>query len=118
MRRPSVRQIGAQEARLIGGGRAPGCRWAARDIEVGFGEYPTATVQGALETFLRDAFPRFADRPVVRRWGGTMAFTPDGLPAQGTVPGVPAALYAAGFNAHGMSLGFATGKRLAASLVG
>jgi len=77
-----------------------GCRWSARDREVGFGEYPTAPVQAALESFLREAFPRFAERPIRQRWGGTMAFTGDGLPRQGVVPGVPAARYVAGFNAH------------------
>lgn len=90
-----------------------GCRWVARDEEVGYRETPTATVQGALERFLADAFPRFAGRAVRHRWAGTMAFTPDGVPRIGEVPGIPAALYAAGFNGHGMSLGFATGRHLA-----
>ncbi|HEY0782870.1 MAG TPA: FAD-dependent oxidoreductase, partial [Thermoanaerobaculia bacterium] len=88
-----------------------------KDAEVGFGEHPTATVQGALDRFLEEALPRFAEREVVKRWGGIMAFTSDGLPRQGGVPGVPGALYVAGFNGHGMSLGFATGKRLAEELV-
>jgi len=70
-------------------------------------------VQGALERFLAEYFPRFADRPVRHRWAGTMAFTADGLPCFGTVPEIPAALYAAGMNGHGMSLGFATGRYLA-----
>ena len=95
-----------------------GCRWAARDAEVGFIEAPTATVQGALDRFLADTFPRFAHLPVVRRWGGTMAFTADGLPRLGAVPGVPDALYAAGLNGHGMSLGFALGRHLARRLLG
>jgi glycine/D-amino acid oxidase-like deaminating enzyme len=47
-----------------------------------------------------------------------MAFTPDGLPAIGAVPGIPAALYAAGMNGHGMSLGFATGRYLARRVCG
>lgn len=95
-----------------------GCRWAARETEVGYQEAPTGVVQGALERFLREAFPRFADRPVAHRWAGTMAFTADGLPRVGDVPGVPGAIYAAGFNGHGMSLGFATGRYLARRAVG
>jgi len=95
-----------------------GCRWVARDTEVGYEEAPTARVQGALDTFLRDAFPRFADRPIRHRWAGIMAFTPDGLPRTGEVPGIPQAIYAAGFNGHGMSLGFATGRWLAGRVVG
>ena len=47
-----------------------------------------------------------------------MAFTADGLPRTGEVPGVPGAIYAAGFNGHGMSLGFATGKWLAGRVAG
>lgn len=90
-----------------------GCRWAARETEVGYEEAPTAKVQGALDAFLREAFPRFVDRPVRHRWAGIMAFTSDGLLRTGEVPGVPGAVYAAGFNGHGMSLGFATGRRLA-----
>jgi len=95
-----------------------GCRWAAREVEVGTAETPTATVQGALERFLGDAFPRFAGRPVRQRWAGTMAFTSDGLPRIGEVPGLPNAIYAAGFNGHGMSLGFATGRYLARRAMG
>jgi len=95
-----------------------GCRWAARETEVGFEETPTAQVQGALEGFLRQAFPRFADRPIRHRWAGTMAFTADGLPRTGEVPEVPGAIYAAGMNGHGMSLGFATGRWLAGRVVG
>jgi gamma-glutamylputrescine oxidase len=95
-----------------------GCRWAARETEVGYEETPTAKVQGALEAFLREAFPRFADRPVLDRWAGIMAFTSDGLPRMGEVPGVPGAIYAAGFNGHGMSLGFATGRWLARKVSG
>jgi gamma-glutamylputrescine oxidase len=95
-----------------------GCRWAAREVEVGTAETPTGTVQGALERFLAETFPRFAERPVRHRWAGTMAFTADGLPAIGPVPKIPAALYAAGFNGHGMSLGFATGRYLARRICG
>jgi gamma-glutamylputrescine oxidase len=95
-----------------------GCRRLARDTEVGFEETPTAKVQGALEGFLREAFPGLACRPVRHRWAGIMAFTADGLPKSGEVPGVPGAIYAAGFNGHGMSLGFATGKWLAGRVAG
>jgi len=95
-----------------------GARQQAADQEVGHLEAPTATVQGALETFLAGAFPHLAGRPVVRRWAGIMAFTADGLPAIGEVPDVPGALYAAGFNGHGMSLGFITGRHLARRALG
>ncbi|HTQ80337.1 MAG TPA: FAD-binding oxidoreductase [Thermoanaerobaculia bacterium] len=95
-----------------------GCRWAAREFEVGTQETPTGTVQGALERFLAEFFPRFAERPIRHRWAGIMAFTADGLPRIGALPEIPAALYAVGFNGHGMSLGFATGRYLARRLSG
>lgn len=95
-----------------------GCRWVARESEVGFEETPTAKIQGALEAFLREAFPRFVDRSIRHRWAGIMAFTSDGFPRTGEVPGVPGAVYAAGFNGHGMSLGFATGRWLAGRALG
>lgn len=90
-----------------------GCRHHDRDREVGFEETPTDTIQDALEEFLRQRFPAFAQRSVARRWAGIMAFTDDGLPRIGEVPEVPGAIYAAGFNGHGLSLGFAAGRHLA-----
>jgi gamma-glutamylputrescine oxidase len=95
-----------------------GCRRLARDTEVGYEEMPTARIQGALEGFLHEAFPHLAGRPIRHRWAGIMGFTQDGLPRTGEVPGVPGAIYAAGFNGHGMSLGFATGKWLAGRVAG
>lgn len=95
-----------------------GKRTVAVDVEIGYLETPTATVQGALDRFVDDTFPRLAGRPVRHRWAGTMAFTEDGLPAVGEVPGLPCAVYAAGFSGHGMSLGFAAGRHLARSAWG
>lgn len=93
---------------VVGGGRR-----AAEAAEIGFLEYPTAGVQGALERFVQEAYPALAERPIARRWAGVMAFTPDGMPRVGRAPGTPGIVYAAGFNGHGMSLGFVTGKHLA-----
>ena len=95
-----------------------GSRLVAEDAEIGYLESPTGKVQGALDEFLRRGFPRLAGRPVRHRWAGTMGFTPDGVPRTGAVPGLPAALYAAGFTGHGMSLGFATGRWLARRALG
>ncbi|MDY7094330.1 MAG: FAD-binding oxidoreductase [Acidobacteriota bacterium] len=90
-----------------------GCRHHDRDREVGFAETPTEPIQKALEEFLHQRFPAFSGRSVARRWAGIMAFTDDGLPMIGEVPEVPGAIYAAGFNGHGLSLGFAAGRHLA-----
>ena len=90
-----------------------GARRTAEAAEVGVLEAPSGQVQGALDAFLRDVFPHLAGRPVRHRWAGTMAFTPDGQPRIGEAPGLPGALYAAGLNGHGMSLGFVLGRELA-----
>jgi glycine/D-amino acid oxidase-like deaminating enzyme len=98
---------------LVGGGRQ-----ASSKTEVGYLEVPTAGVQGSLETFVRAAYPPLHDKALVRRWAGVMAFTPDGMPLAGEDPGMPGVLYAAGFNGHGMSLGFITGRWLARRALG
>ena len=95
-----------------------GARNVAVDDEVGTLESPTARVQGALDDFLADAFPQLASRPVVHRWAGIMAFTDDGRPRMGEVPGLPGAYVAAGWNGHGMSFGFAAGRHLARQVLG
>jgi len=98
---------------VIGGGRR-----AADAEETGFLEYPTAGVQGALERFVGETYPVLAAQPIARRWAGVMAFTSDGMPRIGAAPEMPAVLYAAGFNGHGMSLGFVTGRHLARMAAG
>lgn len=98
---------------IVGGGRR-----ASRISEVGYLEYPTAGVQGALERFIQETYPALAESPIARRWAGVMAFTPDGMPRIGRAPGMPGVLYAAGFNGHGMSMGFATGRHLARLALG
>lgn len=90
-----------------------GARRTAEAAEVGYLEAPTGQVQGALDAFLARTFPHLAGRPVRHRWAGTMAFTPDGLPRIGEAPDLPGVLYAAGWNGHGMSLGFVAGRHLA-----
>jgi glycine/D-amino acid oxidase-like deaminating enzyme len=107
-----VRQT-ADGSVLAGGGRR-----ASRRAQIGYLEYPSAGVQGSLEEFLVDHYPALVDRPIARRWAGVMAFTDDGLPLAGEAPDLPGVVYAAGFNGHGMSLGFATGRWLARRVLG
>jgi glycine/D-amino acid oxidase-like deaminating enzyme len=101
-----LRQL-ADGTLLVGGARR-----TAEAAEVGYLEAPTGQVQGALDAFLARTFPHLAGRPVRHRWAGTMAFTPDGLPRIGEAPDLPGVLYAAGWNGHGMSLGFVAGRHL------
>lgn len=104
-----LRQL-ADGTLLVGGARR-----AAEAAEVGYLEAPTGQVQGALDAFLARTFPHLAGHPVRHRWAGTMAFTPDGLPRIGEAPDLPGVLYAAGWNGHGMSLGFVAGRHVAQS---
>lgn len=101
----SLRQLG--DGALIAASRG------GDSAEPGFLELPTAGAQARLEARLEELFPGLARRPVLHRWAGTIATTPDGLPWMRTVPGVPAAAYACGFNGGGLALGFALGRRLA-----
>jgi len=88
---------------------------APADSAVGGGylEAPTAAGQARLEATLQEVLPAAHRAPVLHRWSGTIVRTQDGLPWVRSVPGVPAAAYACGFNGGGLSLGFALGRRLA-----
>ena len=97
-------------------------------------EHVTRPIQAALESYARNVLGRAL--PVTHRWSGTMAFTPDGLPLVGPVaPPTPGDLTAgasdptddggdhrlwvcAGFNGHGMSLGFETARRATLAMLG
>ena len=84
-----------------------GCRVRDEAAEVGFGDEPTAAVQGALDAFAADVLGlggvEAVRERVIRRWAGTMGFSPDGLPIVGAVrAGVFACV---GMTGHGMSLG-------------
>lgn len=91
---------------LIGGGRR-----RFRRQEVGWEDVTTPGVQGLLGQFLGRYFPEAAGQPVELRWSGIMGFTPDGLPLVGRVPDVPQAVFAVGFNGHGMGLGLKVAER-------
>jgi glycine/D-amino acid oxidase-like deaminating enzyme len=93
---------------LIGGWRD-----TAYDIEVGYDERPTATIQSHLEAKLRDMG---SDAAVTHRWAGTMGFTESGLPLVGPVDGMPNVYTCAGYNGHGMGFAFMSAKRLVAAL--
>ncbi len=98
---------------LVGGARH---RHAAE--EVGVEDATTGHLQADLEAYLADHIPGAAGAKVERRWSGTMGFSPDGLPVLGPVPGIPAALFAAGFTGHGMGYGLRFGRLAARALLG
>ena len=63
-------------------------------------------------SYIGEIFPAMKDVAIIRSWVGTMAFTPDGMPSIGPMPGVKGLFIAAGF-VDGMSWAAITGKTAA-----
>ena len=98
-----------------------GARWAATpDLECGVRDDGCVSdvVFAAQRAFLARHLPRFAALPVAARWTGIMAFTRDGLPLVGPVPGSARQLVCAGWNGHGLALGPLSAQLIAATLLG
>lgn len=93
---------------LVGGGRHQNA-----DAEETSADATTPAVQNAIERYLHTHFPWTQLLSVHQRWSGTMAFSPDGLPVVGPVPGHPEGVFATGFTGHGMGYGFRMGRLLA-----
>jgi glycine/D-amino acid oxidase-like deaminating enzyme len=127
---------------LLGGGRS-----YHRELEVGYDEMATGWLQATLEGILHQYFPDVAqEAPIVRRWGGTMGFSVDGLPLAGQLPYVPGAFapvekpfvpageyetvptpvdaepsgiyFAVGFTGHGLGWGMVTADAMLGMLLG
>ena len=95
-----------------------GARHLHESEEVGTDDATTPALQRDLEAYLAAHVPAAAGAAVERRWAGTMGFSPDGLPVLGDVPGVPGAVYAAGFTGHGMGVALRFGRAAAHRLLG
>ncbi len=79
---------------------------------------PTQGFQRFLAGFLARRVPAAAGAPLSGAWAATTAFTPDGLPIVGAMPGRAGVLVAAGFAGRGLAWGIAAGVALAAGLAG
>ncbi|MBX2819961.1 MAG: FAD-binding oxidoreductase [Rhodothermaceae bacterium] len=90
-----------------------GARHLFKEEEVGYGDATTPHLQEALEQYYKTHFTEAPPLSVAKRWSGTMAFTPDGLPLFSEAEGLPGSFWAAGFNGHGMGYGFRFGKLMA-----
>jgi sarcosine oxidase subunit beta len=75
------------------------------------------SVQSSLAV-AREVYPPVAELKVARGWAGLEAFTPDGLPVLGPVPGLDNVLVAAGFCGHGFALSPMVGDILARLALG
>jgi sarcosine oxidase subunit beta len=63
-------------------------------------------------------YPATAPLPLARSWAGLEAFTPDGVPLIGPVPGIDGLIVAAGFCGHGFALAPGVGDILARLALG
>jgi sarcosine oxidase subunit beta len=103
----SLKQL-ADGAYLIGGG------WPGEipDASASRGRVLDESVTGSFAV-ARGVYTPLERRTVARSWVGIEAFTADGLPVLGPVPGVAGLLVAAGFSGHGFALAPAVGDILA-----
>lgn len=95
-----------------------GYRNLAFDTERTYADHITPEIQHALESFLACHFPELVAAPIERRWSGTMAFTPDGLPLVGRLRRDDRIAFAVGFNGHGLGLGIMAAEELVGALQG
>jgi sarcosine oxidase, subunit beta len=111
-RKLSLKQLG-DGAYLIGGG------WPARitDEPANRWEVLEDSVRASRE-IAAVVYPATGALPLGRSWAGLEAFTPDGVPMIGPVPGIDGLLVAAGFCGHGFALAPAVGDILARLALG
>lgn len=84
-----------------------GCRLAAGPAaERGVADDAVVSdaVFAAQRAFVAQHLPAFAGAAVTARWSGIMAFTPDGLPLVGRIPGSARQWVCAACNGHGLAL--------------
>jgi len=60
-------------------------------------------------------FPSLSEVSIIRSWAGTMAFTPDGMPSIGPMPGIKGLFLAVGY-ADGMAWAAISGKLIAENI--
>jgi glycine/D-amino acid oxidase-like deaminating enzyme len=104
-----------RDGRLVVGG----WRNTAFDVERTNDETPGAPVQDHLDTFLRGTLGLGAAQvPVERRWAGIMAFSADGMPMVGRVPGSRRCFLAGAYTGHGNAYALAAARQLAEMIAG
>lgn len=110
-RKLSLKQL-ADGAFLIGGG------WTG-DLMPNRHSYKLdkEQVQGNMQD-ARDLFPVMADQRIARAWCGLEAFSFDGIPFIGAVPGLDNVILACGFSGHGFALSPAIGRAVSDLLAG
>lgn len=95
-----------------------GFRQLQRDVETGYSDQTTDTIQSALEEFLQKHIPAVREAKITHRWSGIMGFSVDGQPMVGALPTDPQLYFVGGFTAHGVGLAFNSGKTLVDAMFG
>ncbi len=95
-----------------------GFRQLQKDVETGYSDQTTATIQSALEDFLKVHIPAVREAKITHRWSGIMGFSVDGQPMVGALPTDPQLYFVGGFTAHGVGLAFNSGKTLVDAMFG
>lgn len=95
-----------------------GFRQLQKDVEVGYSDETTDTIQTALEDFLQKHVPPVHEAKITHRWSGIMGFSVDGQPMVGALPTDQQIYFLGGFTAHGIGLAFHSAKCLADSMFG
>lgn len=95
-----------------------GFRQLQKDVETGYSDQTTDTIQSALEEFLQTHIPAVRSAKVTHRWSGIMGFSVDGQPMVGALPTDPQLYFVGGFTAHGVGLAFHSGKTLVDAMFG
>ena len=90
-----------------------GFRQLQADVEKGYSDEITDSIQEALEEFLRKHVPPVRKAKITHRWSGIMGFSVDGQPMVGALPTDHQLYFVGGFTAHGIGLAFHSGKALA-----
>jgi glycine/D-amino acid oxidase-like deaminating enzyme len=97
-----------------------GARWAEPAAERGVIDDARVSevVYAAQRDFVRRHLPALATLAPAARWTGIMAYTPDGLPLVGALPGRDRQWVCAGWNGHGLALAPRSATLLSEVLLG
>jgi sarcosine oxidase subunit beta len=118
---PVVSRVGGQLSlkQLAGGAYLIGGGWAGEipNDAASRGRVLDESVRGSLAV-ARSVYTPLERRTVAQGWVGIEAFTPDGLPILGPIPGIDGLLVAAGFSGHGFALAPVVGDILARVALG
>lgn len=101
------------DGRLVVGG------WRNRSFatEAVASEMPEEPVQGYLEAFVRETLG-LREVAIEQRWAGIMAFSADGLPLVGRLPGARHGYVAGGYTGHGNAYAICAARTLSRLITG